>query len=143
MRHERIRAAPSWYGKGPRYDCALVVDDQDTPGMRGMSVVRVKLFFSFEHQNETYPCALVEWFKLRGNSPDPTTGMWRVVPELKHGERVVSVLHLDTFLRGAHLLPVFGDNFLPHNFHFSYSLDAFEAYYVNQFADHHAHEIIF
>ncbi|KAF8871508.1 hypothetical protein BD779DRAFT_1453918 [Infundibulicybe gibba] len=143
MRRERIRATPSWYGKGARYDCAFVVDDQNKPGMRGMSVVRVKLLFSFKHRGDTYPCALVEWFKLRGSAPDAVTGMWRVVPEMKHGERVVSVLHLDTFLRGAHLLPVFGDDFLPHNFHFFYSLDAFEAYYVNKFADHHIHEIIF
>ena len=55
----------------------------------------------------------------------------------------MSVIHLDAFLRGVHLLPVYGSDFLPINFKHTQSLDAFQAYYVNHFADHHAHEIIF
>lgn len=144
MRTERIRSTPSWRKHGPRRDCALVVEDQDKPGMKGMSVVRVKLLFSFEYDGKTYPCALVDWFKRVGTSPDPETGMWKVRPETyRNGQRIVSVLHLDTFLRSAHLLPVFGQDVLPFDFHFSYSLDAFESYYVNKYADHHSHEICF
>lgn len=143
MRRERIRSTSSWRGRGPRHDCAFVVEDQDKPGMKGMRVVRVKLFFSFEHKGEVYPCALVEWFKVIGRSPDIGTGMWRVKPEYDYGARSRSVLHLDSFMRGAHLIPVFGDCPLPIDFHYSYSLDAFEAYYINKYADHHAHELIF
>ena len=54
----------------------------------------------------------------------------------------MSVIHLDAFLWGVHL-PIFGSDFLPINFDYTQTLDAFQAYYVNNFADHHAHEIIF
>ncbi|KAF8870453.1 hypothetical protein BD779DRAFT_1614118 [Infundibulicybe gibba] len=143
MRTERIWATPSWRGKGSKYDCALVVEDEDKPGMKGMSVVRAKLFFSFKHQGQTYPCALVDWFKTFGRSPNPITGMWRMKPHMSHGSRLSTVVHLDSFLRGAHLLPIFGPHFLPISFPPSYSLDAFTGYYVNRYADHHSHEIIF
>lgn len=56
--------------------------------------------------------------------------------------RLRTVIHLDTFLRGAHLLPVFGGaTRLPADFHFSYSLDVFEAYFINKYADNQMYEI--
>lgn len=143
MRRERIRSAPSWHGRGQRRDCAFVVTDQSQPGMRGLSVVRVKCFFSFKHDDRVYPCALVEWFEQVGRWPDRNTGMWRVKAEYHHRQRASSVIHLDTFLLGAHLLPIFGVEPLPLNFLYTDSLDAFEAYYVNKYADHHANEIAF
>jgi hypothetical protein len=66
-----------------------------------------------------------------------------VRPDSTCGIRDRSVLHLDSFLRGAHLIPVYGDEALPVDFHYSYSLDAFQAFYVNKFIDHHANEIAF
>ncbi|KAF7333127.1 hypothetical protein MVEN_02378200 [Mycena venus] len=81
MRRERIRSTPSWRKKGPRRDCAFVVEDQNTDGFRAMSVVRVKLFFSFQFDGVEYPCALVEWYKKIGRRPDSDTGMWMVEPE--------------------------------------------------------------
>ena len=143
MKRERIRCTPSWRGQGPLRDCALVVEDQEKPGMRGLRVVRVKLFFSFDHRGITYPCALVEWFKTLGRAPDPDTGMWMVRPEFSSRSRDTSILHLDTFLRGAHLLPCFSEAFLPRDFNYTYSLDAFQSYFVNQYIDHHSHKIIF
>jgi hypothetical protein len=122
-----------------------VVEDEEKPGMRGMNVVRIQLFFSFFHNGKQYLCALVEWFSRIGRSPDPETGMWKVRPDIQRGQppqRLCSVIHLNSFLRGAHL-PVFGHSFLPINFNYTYSLDAFASYYVNHFADHHSHEIIF
>jgi hypothetical protein len=144
MRRERIHACPSWRGKEKRYDCAFVVEDEAESGMRGLAIVRVKLLFSFKYGGVLYPCALVEWFKKVGDSPDSETGMWSVEPDCdRRRRRVTSVLHLDTFFRGAHLIPVFYDCSLPHNFHFSHSLDAFSSYYVNKYIDHHANEIAF
>ncbi|KAF8815595.1 hypothetical protein BYT27DRAFT_7079551, partial [Phlegmacium glaucopus] len=143
MCHERIRSCPLWRKKAPRRDCALVVENEERPGMKGMNVVRVQLFFSFHHNEKTYPCALVEWFSTVGRSRDSTTDMWKVRPDIQRNGRLLSVIHLDAFLRGVHLLPVFGSEFLPINFHYTQSLDAFQAYYVNHFADHHSHEIIF
>ncbi|KAJ7750542.1 hypothetical protein B0H16DRAFT_1842627 [Mycena metata] len=143
MRQERIRSTPSWRKHGARRDCAFAVEDQDKPGFRGMSVVRVKLFFSFDYDGVEYPCALVEWFKKVGRSPDVTTGMWIVEPELRGKHRLVTILHLDSLLRGAHLIPVFGEDYLPVGFPFTYSLDAFKAFHVNKYIDHHANEIAF
>jgi hypothetical protein len=142
MRRERIRSTHSWRNRGPRRDCALVVEDETKPGMRGLTPVRVILFFSFIHQRKTYPCALVEWFKKYGSHPDKETGMWKVRPHFIGRHRLTTVIHLDSCLRGAHLLPVFrGAMPLPVDFHFSYSLDAFEAYFVNKYADYHMYEL--
>ncbi|KAJ7803303.1 hypothetical protein B0H13DRAFT_2244638 [Mycena leptocephala] len=143
MRRERIRSTPSWRKHGARRDCAFAVEDQDKPGFRGMSVVRIKLFFSFTHDGVDYPCALVEWFKKVGRSADSCTGMWVVEPELRDKHRLVTILHLDSLLRGAHLSPVFGSAHIPVNFPYHYSLDAFNAFFVNKYIDHHANEIAF
>lgn len=85
MRHERIRASPSWLRKVPRYDTALVVEDESLLGMQGLQVVRVKLFFSFSFEGVDYPCALVEWLSRIGNRPDPDTGLWKVRPDVTGG----------------------------------------------------------
>ncbi len=141
MRRKRIRSTPSWRGRGPRHDCAFIVEDDDKPGMKGLGVMRVLLFFSFEYDNTHYPFALVEWFKKVGL--DPVTGMWVVCPDIVRGRQERSVVHLDSFLRAAHLVPVFGTHKLPQGFHFTLSLDAFDAYYVNKYIDHHANEVAF
>ena len=142
-----IRCTPNWRNQGPRRDCALVVEDEDKAGMRGMSAVRIKLLFAFAHEEVTYPCALVEWFKNYGSYPDKETGMWRVRPQYlgsgQHAPRLVTVVHLKSILRAVHLLPCYGGRPLPDRFSFIYSLDTFEAYYVNKYADHRAHELIF
>ncbi|KAF8953939.1 hypothetical protein BDZ97DRAFT_1908567 [Flammula alnicola] len=144
MRRKRIRSTPSWRATGPRRDCVFVVEDQEKPGFRGMSVVRVKLFFSFSYEGEEYPCALVEWFKKVGRSPEEQTGMWVVKPEIDdRGNRLMSVVHIDTILRGAHLLPVFGKQFLPLCFRHMWSLDAFKSFFVNKYADRHVNEVAF
>jgi len=148
MKRERIRATPTWRNRGARYDCALIVEDEEKEGMKGLNAARVKMFFSFDYHGITYPCALVEWFKTIGRAPDKVTGMWRVKPHMEgrgaNEYRLTAVVHLDSLLRGAHLLPDFGGSkFLPSDFSYKYSLDAFEAYYVNRYADHQMHEMVF
>ena len=70
--------------------------------------------------------------------------MWIVEPQIDlGGERVTSIIHVDSILRGAHLIGVYGDDHLPRDFKFIDTLDAFVAYYVNRFIDHHANEIAF
>ena len=120
-----------------------MVEDEDKPGMCGMNVAHIQLFFSFTYSGEGYQCALVDWFSRMGQSRDSETGMWKVCPDIRQGMRWCSVIHLDSILHEAHLLPIFGEKFLPINFDYSDSLDAFAGYYVNHFADHHSHEIIF
>ncbi|KAJ6524384.1 hypothetical protein DFH09DRAFT_1286341 [Mycena vulgaris] len=143
MRRERIRSTPSWRKHGPRRDCAFAVEDQQEQGFRGMSVVRVKLFFSFTHDGVDYPCALVDWFKKVGRSPDTQTGMWIVEPEMHGQTRLTTIIHLNTLLRGAHLIPVFGSAHIPLGFRHIHSLDAFKSFHLNKYVDHHANEIAF
>ena len=144
MRYERIRAVKSWR-KGPkRFDTIFINTDASAEGMRGLDVARVRLFFSFSHNGIKYPCALVHWFSHPGNSPDDNTGMWEVEPDiLDDGTKFVSIIHLDTIVRAAHLLPVYGQEFVSRTLSFSDTLDVFGTFYVNKYIDHHAFEIAF
>jgi hypothetical protein len=147
MHCQRIRATPLWQNSHGRYDCMFLEKDPTLPGFRGLHAVQVCLFFSFKHNRITYPCALVQWFVPIGDHPCVAcedTGMWMVEPDMNsHGERVTAIVHIDTAVRGAHLLPIYGTTFIPHDLHFSETLYAFRAYYVNKYADHHSHEIAF
>jgi hypothetical protein len=146
MYRERIRATPAWKKgdiEAPRYDCMFIDGGLNSPVMQGLRAVRVLLFFSFCSDSVVYPCALVQWFEIVGNEPDQDVGMWMVKPVYtSNNQRLTSVVHLDCALRGAHLLPVFGDRFVPRNLHYSETLDAFRAFYVNKYIDHHAFEIL-
>jgi len=69
--------------------------------------------------------------------------MWIVEPDLHGGWWFCSVVHVDCIVRGAHLIGVSGTEFLPEEFLHTDSLDRYQAFYVNKYADHHAHEIAF
>ncbi|KAJ7877130.1 hypothetical protein B0H13DRAFT_2235917 [Mycena leptocephala] len=144
MLRERIRAVRSWRGGPSRHDCVFVEGDPELPGFRGLLAARILLFMSFKYRGVTYPCALVTWFSAIGDEPCPDVGMWMVEPDLDNrGQRVMDIIHVDTILRGAHLIGVYGDHFLPRHFKYSDSLDSFKAFYINKYADHHTHEIAF
>ena len=146
MCREVIRANPS-YGGTPRFNTVLVsVGDRDEP-MQGLLVARVWLLFSYFdlYQGENVPCALVSWFVHPNDIPtrDPDTQMWIVIPEYDdNGRQPVQVIHVDTILRGIHLLPRYGRGFLPEDFSYTDALNAFDTYFVNQFIDYHAHELL-
>jgi hypothetical protein len=139
MRRECIRAVQSW-GKGPpRFDCAFVVTDDAAKGMRSLDVAHVRLLFSFTYADTCYPCALVHWFSRVGDSPDEDTGLWMVEPDRNaDGSPHAAVIHLDTVLRAAHLIGVYGGDILPKDLSATDSLDAFHLFYVNKFIDNHA-----
>ncbi|KAJ6631644.1 hypothetical protein B0H10DRAFT_2159848 [Mycena sp. CBHHK59/15] len=145
MHHERIRATKSWYRGPPRYDCVFLEHDKDLPGFRGLHAARVRMLFRFKYCGIDYPCALIHWFSAQGDQPCPDMGMWIVTPDsVRGGGPSLSVVHLDCLLRSTHLIGVAGKEFIPiRNLDFSDSLDAFKAFYVNKYADHHAHEIAF
>jgi len=144
MFRERIRAVQSWR-KGPaRYDCVFVERDPDLRGFRGSYVARVRAFLSITHNRLKYPCALISWFSTIGDSPYPDTGMWMVEPDFDQtGNRAMSIIHIDSILRSADLMGVSGSQFIPHHLTFNHTLEAFHAFYVNKYIDHHAHEITF
>lgn len=141
MRREIIRCCPSWRNGPARQDCAFVITDPTLQGMRGLDVVRILAFFSFVYLGKVYPCAIVRWF-VRGDEPDDATGMWIVRPGFNARHQPdISIIHLDTMYRAAHLIPVYRGQEVPLDLHPHHSYEAFGAYYVNKFADHHAFEI--
>ncbi|KAK7015920.1 hypothetical protein VNI00_018992 [Paramarasmius palmivorus] len=74
MHCERIRSHPNWLRLYPHHDTALVAIDESKPGIAGMVVGRVKLFFSVDFEEKSYSCALMEWFTLSMDEPDEETG---------------------------------------------------------------------
>lgn len=144
MLRERIRCVNSWR-KGPvRRDTVYVSEDPFLDGFRGLLVARVRLFLSVVHQKCTYPCALVEWFSTVGDEPCPDTGMWMVEPDIDvNDERMMEVIHLDSIIRGAHLIGAPGASFIPTELKSHQSLDAFPLFYVNKYIDYHSHETVF
>jgi hypothetical protein len=104
----------------------------------------VLLFFSFDYRGKWYPCALARWYLRIGDEPDEDTGMWVVQPESdSDGEPVVSIIHLDCIVRAAHLIGVYGGDFIPRDLQVHESLDFFTFFYVNKFGDHHTFAIAF
>ena len=143
MHREIIRSNPRWFGGKPRYDTILIDTDSDAPGLDGMTVARVLAFVSFTYADVKYDCAVVEWFETDGDGPDIATGMWIVQPELDAaGERVVGLVHVDSIVRACHLIGVYGTTPIPSDFEYMDTLDAFRHFYVNWYADYHAHEIL-
>ena len=106
--------------------------------------MQVLLFLSFTSCHIPYPCALVQWFVVVGDAPCSDTGMWIVRPKMENdGTQATSIICVDSIIRGAHLISVYGEVFLPCDFSNFDTLIAFQAYYVNKFIDYHANEIAF
>ncbi|KAH9930567.1 hypothetical protein B0H21DRAFT_781092 [Amylocystis lapponica] len=134
MHREMIRSNPFWRNEYARFDTVLISTDPSCAGMCGIAVVRVVGIFAFTYDDVHYPCALVEWFELESKQPDAVTGLW---------QRVVTLIHLDSIVRAVHLIGVYHATLIPTDFHFSYTLDVFDAFYVNKYADYHSHECIY
>lgn len=143
MYRERIRSNPNWQGEYARRDTVFVQTNAELDGMPGMAIARALLFFSFRFNNIYYPCVLVSWL-VTGDEPDDDTGLWVVQPEFEgngsNRRRRLDVIHLNSVARAAHLLPLYGSSSIPEDLHFSDALDAFRAYFVNRYADHHSHD---
>ena len=141
---ERIRAVDSWRHGPGRHDCVFIQHDPDQPGFQGLYVARVRHFFSIRHDKVYFPCALVSWYSTIGTMPCADTGMWKVQPDFDNtGNFAMSIIHLDSIVRGAHLMGIAGTSRIPNHLTFDCSLDAFQAFYVNKYIDHHAHEYAF
>jgi len=112
--------------------------------MRGLEVACVIAFFSFSLRAVRYPCAVIRWFDKVGDDADEDTGMWVVRPGYSANHAPAhAVIHIDSIYRAAHLIPMYGTQFVPWELKFYQSYDSFRAYYVNKFVDHHAFEIAF
>lgn len=112
--------------------------------MHGLDVTHVRLFFSFKTGGKVYPCALIHWYLRVGDKPDKETGMWKVQPDFDaDSSPLLAIIHLDTIVRATHLIGVYGNDFVPKEITFGLSLDAFHAYFINKYIDHHTFEIVF
>ncbi|KAF8797442.1 hypothetical protein BYT27DRAFT_7125672, partial [Phlegmacium glaucopus] len=99
-------------------------------GMLGLHVAQAILFFSFKFNRVLHPCVLVQWFSsLVRDEPCNKTVMWMSM----------GVIHIDTVVRGAHLIP----DFVLRHITCTNSLDYYSAYYVSKFSDHHSYKIAF
>ncbi|KAG1797296.1 uncharacterized protein BJ212DRAFT_1450497 [Suillus subaureus] len=128
MRCKHIHACPLWRNEYPRNDCMFINTDSDAEGI-------VICFFSFKHN--------WEWFEKIGDCPDEDTGMWMVAPSFhEDGSRNLAVIHIETVFHAAHLIAIYGSEYIPHSLKFYHSLDIFGSFYVNKYADHHAFEIV-
>ena len=148
MYRERIRATPAW-NRGessvPRYDCVLVQVSPEDNGFRSMQAARVQRFFSIKHNNDTIPCALIEWYETVGSAPDETVGMWVVKPEYtaNHRRHVAAVVHLDSIVRGVHLIPVYRRLQITRKHTYSTTLNEFKKFCINKYIDYHAFETVY
>ena len=116
----------------------------DAVGVRGLDVARVHLFFSFALGEETFECALIHGFCKCFTDPDPDNGLWIFEPDYSQdGYRIMSVVHIESIVRAAHLLPVFKDETpIPREINFTNTLDVFKAFYLNKYIDYHAFETL-
>jgi len=133
MYREIIRANLDCGGV-PHFDTIFVSVNDDKEVMAGLLVARVHLLFSYfdPYDGEEVPCALIAWFIHPNDTPEPD----------EDGKCPVQVIHLDTILHGAHLVPCYGEGFLPIGLKYSDALDAWDYYFVNQFIDYHAHGLL-
>jgi hypothetical protein len=139
---ELMRATPSWRNNSPRYDTVFVRTGL-APGPHGLSVAQLRILFSFMINDTRHEVALVEWFSYIGNSPDEDTGMWVVERDKQDGgSPFMDFICIDAILRSCHLLPIYGREMISGNITYATSLDVFQAYYVNKFADHHSFELL-
>jgi hypothetical protein len=149
MQRERIRSNCRWKG-APRRDTVFVAMGDRNEGngsevMGNMLVARVLLFFSYRDpvlHGKEFPCALVNWFMPVSEERNETLGMWEVKEETVRGEATLEVIHLDSVVRGAHLLPHYGSGFLTEDFDYRDALDVFRTYFVNHFVNYHTHELL-
>ena len=146
MYHETIRATPSWNRgeiPGPRYDCVLISSGSNSESsMSNFLIARVLMFFSFTINGKLHQCALVHWFSVSGDQPDPDNGMWVVTPDYFGGAQNLSVIHIDSIFRAAHLLPIFDTTPLPRTLNYTATLDSFQGFYLNTYIDYHTYETL-
>lgn len=108
-----------------------------------MDVGRVKAFISFKYGRVIYECALIHWFRRVGSSPEEDTGMWIVKPAMLRGRLpLLSVIHVDTIYRAAHLVGVSMNKAIPLEVDHHNALDYFDSFYVNKYIDHNAFELL-
>jgi hypothetical protein len=132
---------------GFRNDTVFLKTNVDqSPGLNGYGIARIRTFFSFRYYAIRYDCALIDDYELVGNTADEDTGMWkvRVKRDPRSRRTIRRVIPLTDIFRAAHLIPVFkgtSDARLK-GVSLETSLDDYQVFYVNAFIDYHAFQIL-
>ncbi|KAL6308722.1 hypothetical protein BKA93DRAFT_725077 [Sparassis latifolia] len=140
MRHEYIRATPSWRHAGMHFDCSFIKSPSTDDGVDAFEVARILLFFTIHFRDIQYSCVLIRRYELVNDRPDRDTGMWII--RLQMDDDGISVIRVDSIIRAAHLIPVF-DGRVPRGLIEHHSLDVYNQFYVNKYVDHHAFYMLF
>ena len=139
---ERIHSTPNFHS-APCRDTVFVELDGDQLGLLGMVIAHVLLLFSFHYCRKDHSCTLVNWFLHDEDTPDEHTGLWEVRLERDaRRQPVVDVIDVNTIVRAAHLLPIYGQSRVPEWFSHFRALDTYQSFFVNHFVDHHVFELI-
>ena len=146
MHSEIIQCTPCWHKECAHYNTVLLKLN-DVSSIASMVVTRVRLFFTlhlWDNQNTVYLCTLVDHYKILGRQPDHVMSMWKVsLDKVNNNQVLQSVEPLDSIVCAVHLLPVFGTGYIPDHWPYSLTLDSFQQFYINKYADHHSHQIIY
>lgn len=132
---------------GFRNDTVFLKTNVDqSPGLNGYGIARIRTFFSFRYYAIRYDCALIDDYELAGDTADEDTGMWkvRVKRDPRSRRTIRRVIPLTDIFRAAHLIPVFkgtSDARLK-GVSLETSLDDYQVFYVNPFIDYHAFQIL-
>ena len=122
MKSECIWSTPCFHGY-PCRDTVFVVLNDSLPGMKGMEIGFVLLFFSFHYHQNEYFCALINGF-VHTDQLDDDTGMWMVELECdRNSHPMVQVITINMIAHAAHLLPIHGSSRVPNDFSHHEALD--------------------
>jgi hypothetical protein len=143
MKREWVRAVVEWRNGPARYDTIFVREEEDADSIsNGLTVARVRLFFTFTLNDRQHECALIENYHYVGSSADEDTGMWIVRPTFRGRFKESRIIPISNIYRAAHLLPIYKAGYKVHRtMNPGNTLDSFKAFYVNKYIDHHAFEI--
>ena len=124
---EQIHAMATQNPTIPRHDCVLIATDAMSSGFTSTQVAQICLLLLITHLGAAIPCALVDWFILEGNKPDPIMGLWVVKPKYTRNNRhFSSIIHFNSVLQGIHLLPVHKKRMVTQAHSHSWSLDTYQ-----------------
>ena len=141
MRSEHIRSTVQWWGGPAHCNCVFIKHSRELPGFHGLYVAQVKALLKVVHEHKDYPCAVVSWFLTMGDTPCHDTGLWMVKHNLDRGSKVMSIVHLNTILHGAHLIGILGKPFIPKDMPSTDLLSAFKTFFMNKYIDYRTHKI--
>ena len=115
----------------------------------GYRVGQIRVIFALpeRHRSQLLPgpnapthLAYVEWFSAF-TAPDPHSGLYKLKPVIRNGDRLASVIPLRSIRRSVYLFPMFGP-VAPREWTSGNVLDSCTAFYLDAFSDRHAYHTI-